>query len=111
LDSDEFFEYLYRYINENIQNNQIRFDYSVFGFDNKGLGEIQIISKEEWKKKRWNKIQQRIKLLNAIGIYWIGYPYEKDIAKKYLIEKTGKDFKAADKYFIWWIKKNYKTVI
>lgn len=46
---------------------------------------------------------------NAVPVYWLGYPDEKEEAKKILIEYSGRDFIDPEQYLMWVRKTNFKT--
>jgi hypothetical protein len=55
----------------------------------------------DWEK-HLNSQWPQIVFLNAVGIYWIGYPEERETAKAYLVEFSGESFKEPDQYLKWW---------
>jgi hypothetical protein len=52
--------------------------------------------------KMWPEALKDIKFINAIGIYWAGYPDEKIRAKEYLKLFSKEDFAEPEKYLQWW---------
>jgi hypothetical protein len=52
--------------------------------------------------KMWPEALKDIKFINAIGIYWAGYPDEKIRAKEYLKQFSKEDFAEPEKYLQWW---------
>jgi hypothetical protein len=56
----------------------------------------------EWNNKLWPEAIKNIKIINAIGIFWAGYPDEKIKAKEYLKNINGQDFAEPEKYLQWW---------
>lgn len=52
--------------------------------------------------KIWPEALKDIKFINAIGIYWAGYPDEKIRAKEYLKLFSKEDFEEPEKYLQWW---------
>lgn len=86
------------------------------GTADKILREIGFISKmtedsftsRKWFEENWISALENIKIVNAIGIYWVGYPDEKEVAKGYLKSISGKDFDEAAQYFQWWRREYMK---
>jgi hypothetical protein len=60
-----------------------------------------------WWQKIWPEEIKHVKFINAVGIFWIGYPDEKAAAKKYLMEFSGQDLDEPGEYFKWYRKKYY----
>jgi len=58
--------------------------------------------KNEWETKIWPESLKDIKFINNLGIYWVGYADEKEKAKQFLIEFSGKDFSEPAEYLQWW---------
>ena len=52
--------------------------------------------------KIWPEALKDIKFINAIGIYWAGYPDEKIKAKEFLKQFSKEDFAEPEKYLQWW---------
>jgi hypothetical protein len=65
------------------------------------LSEFNPKDESEWEE-RWIKELKNIKFLNAVEIFWVGYPDEQMKAKKYLKEFSGKDFDEPAQYLQWW---------
>ena len=59
-------------------------------------------SEDQWFDKVWPKLLPPIKFINCLGIYWLGYPEEKEKAKPFLIEFTAKDFDSPAAYIKWY---------
>jgi hypothetical protein len=58
-------------------------------------------------EKDWQLALPRMKFINCIGIYWVGYPDEKVKAKEYLVKFSGEDFAEPEKYLQWYRMKYY----
>lgn len=71
---------------------------------NKNLHDSSMFYFYKWKNEGLPLIFKKIKFTNSIGIYWIGYPDEKEKAKKYLMEYSGQDFDEPEKYLQWYRK-------
>jgi len=100
LDSDEFRDNFYKIFLEN-PNNITKGDLIKLGFDESIL-EYNAIKKSDWNNKIWPEALDNIKLINAIGILWAGYPDEKAKAKEFLVNFSKKDFAEPEKYLQWW---------
>ena len=103
LDSKEFELEMYKLYNESLSNPAAKDILYEFGFEEKDLNQSSIDS-IEWNNKVWVNVQPKIKFINAIGVYWIGYTDEKMKAKKYLIEFSGQDYDEPEKYLQWYRK-------
>jgi hypothetical protein len=77
---------------------------SVYGvfytFDDRHLKDF-----DNWTKKELPSLLRQIKFMNSIGIYWFGYPDEKERAKEYLVKFSKQDFEEPEKYLQWYRKK------
>jgi hypothetical protein len=67
-----------------------------------------LISKEDWKD-RWPSELEKIKFINAIGIYWVGTDSEKLDAKSFLVSHTGKDYNNPKNYLKLFRESVYKV--
>ena len=72
-----------------------------FGFE-EDMDEYFRIDSSEWNNKFWPEALKNIKFINAIGIYWSGYPDEKIKAKEFLKNFSGEDYNEPEKYLQWW---------
>jgi len=66
---------------------------------------------KNWKKEIWPEVLSNIKFINAVEIFWVGYPDEQEKAKKFLKEFSGKDFDEPALYLQWWRKEYCKFEI
>ncbi|RPI15294.1 MAG: hypothetical protein EHM58_14480 [Ignavibacteriae bacterium] len=100
LESKEFADTL---LNQT-KNNQGNYRYilSSLGWDDQ-INSPQFVP----TYKDWQLAFPRIKFVNCIGIYWIGFPDEKVKAKEYLIKFSGQDFEEPEKYLQWYRMKYY----
>ncbi len=79
----------------------------VLGFNKEVSNEVLHHS---WRKKSlgiWKKAENNFRLLQAIGLNWIGLPKEKRWAKRHLIKVTGINYKKPHLYLKWWRKNRY----
>lgn len=60
-----------------------------------------VIPESKWNTA-WNNVHFAIETLNAIGIYWIGYPDEREQAHEWLVGHLGVDFETPEAYLQWW---------
>ena len=105
LDTEEFKENIFTYYLK-----------TYGGTVNETLREIGFISKRtedsytsrKWFAENWTSALENIKIINAIGIYWVGYPDEKEEAKEFLKSISGKDFTEPTEYFQWWRREYMK---
>jgi hypothetical protein len=58
---------------------------------------------EDWSSVL-DRAMPRFLYLNAIGVYWIGFPDEKEVAKRYLVEFSGQNYPEPESYLKWWRK-------
>ncbi len=66
-------------------------------------GRQQQISPEQWVDI-WAKVSGRIRFLQCVGIYWVGYPTEREKARKYLVQVSGQELDSAALYLKWYRK-------
>jgi hypothetical protein len=71
------------------------------GFPPSNLRNIQI-DENFWRENIWKEAIKEIKFINAIEIFWVGYPDEQEAAKKYLIEFSGKNYNEPAQFLKWW---------
>jgi hypothetical protein len=72
------------------------------------INDYRSTSKKEWDEKIWPANLKNIKFINAVEIFWVGYPDEQKAAKEYLKEFSGKDFGEPAEYLKWWRKEYLK---
>ena len=103
FDSREFSSFIYSVYLESISNYEMKKLLNNYGFLD---GDFNLYSKDSilWKDN-WTLINQNAKFINAIGIYWMGYPNEKLIAKNYLTDFSAVDYAEPEKYLQWYRKK------
>jgi len=65
-------------------------------------GRQQRIAPEEWRDTTWKGLFPRVRFLQCIGIYWVGYPPEKERAKEYLVRFSNKTFDDPAMYLKWY---------
>jgi len=73
------------------------------GFTDKDF-ESEIADSVFWHNQVWLEVQPKMKFMNCVGIYWVGYPIEMERAKEYLVQYTGQDYKEPEKYLQWYRK-------
>lgn len=98
FDSKEYKEYLFNTFSNEENSRSIL---KQLGFDN-NLDEYRTLDSNIWNNKIMPEAVKNIKFINAIGIYWAGYPDEKIKAKKFLKTFSGEDFNEPEKYLQWW---------
>jgi hypothetical protein len=104
IDSKEYASFIFEVLKESKENNRERL-LNDLGFSSEDLTPY---SKDPaYWFENWKTINRKAKFINAIGIYWIGNPKEKENAKKYLIEFTGEDHSEAQLYLKWFRKKYF----
>jgi hypothetical protein len=64
---------------------------------------------DKWETKELPKILEQVKFTNSVGIYWLGYPEEKEKAKEFLVKYSGQNFDEPEKYLKWYRMKYYGT--
>jgi len=101
LDSKEFYDNVFLYYLKYAAGGRSKQLFLQFGFPDNIL-QYESTSEIMWKERMWKQALPDIKIMNAIGIYWAGYPDEKAEAKKYLKIATGKDFEEPAEYLQWW---------
>jgi hypothetical protein len=69
---------------------------------NPAIMDYRSTSKKDWDEKIWPANLNNIKFINAIEIFWVGYPDEQKTAKEYLKQFSGKDFDEPAEYLQWW---------
>jgi hypothetical protein len=106
LDSKGFELEMYKLYNESLNNPAATDILREFGFEKNDLNQGPLDT-NEWHNKIWVNVQPKIKFINAIGVYRIGYPDEKIKAKEYLVKFSGKDFVEPEKYLQWYRMKYY----
>ena len=106
---DTLFAYIYRIPLDKFPS--IFKKYYVSLFSTYGISAIPIdtckITKKYlkyWEIHDFRKLMNTVKFTNSMGIYWLGYPDEKEVAKKYLIEYSGQDYDEPVKYLKWYRK-------
>ncbi|OQX84677.1 hypothetical protein B6D60_08915 [candidate division KSB1 bacterium 4484_87] len=104
LDAEDFAEFVFTDYYENYKNPSTRRRLVMFGFGPGMMAVNNIPEKRYWKEVLWPQVLPRIKLLNSIGINWIGYAYEKEKAKKLIESITKKRFSREDEYLKFWRK-------
>jgi hypothetical protein len=62
------------------------------------------IASDEWLNGPWKTLSPRIRFLQCLGIYWMGYPAEKEKAKEYLIQFSGQKADSPATYLKWYRK-------
>lgn len=60
-----------------------------------------------WIKEIWPNAVDRIKIRNAISLFWIGNEPEKKKARQFLIDSTGESFDKPSDYLHWYENKFY----
>ncbi|MEN6425534.1 MAG: hypothetical protein ABFE13_09235 [Phycisphaerales bacterium] len=66
-------------------------------------GRQKQISPEQWRDA-WPKLSPRVRFLQCLGVYWVGYPQEKQKAREYLIQFSGQDLESPAMYLKWYRK-------
>jgi|GEM_PF-2629829 len=61
------------------------------------------MTRDQWHAYLRDQWPQML-ILNAIAVYWIGEPNEREKAKQYLISATSHNFHEPDQYLKWWRK-------
>jgi hypothetical protein len=104
IDSKEYSNFIYGLFKDTVSKDNVKI-LNDLGFLEE---DFTFYSKDSvtWQEN-WKNINKKVKFINAIGIFWIGYPDEKIEAKKYLIEYTREDFSEPDNYLKWFRKKFY----
>ena len=101
LDTKEFYDNIFSYYLKYVYDRNSKFTLVQLGIS--GIIHMyESASEKIWKDSIWNQALIDIKIINAIGIYWVGYPDEKNEAKEYLKSATGKDFNEPAEYLQWW---------
>ncbi|HNS20772.1 MAG TPA: hypothetical protein PKH24_09750 [Sedimentisphaerales bacterium] len=65
-------------------------------------GRQQQITPQEWRSTTWKGLFPRVRFLQCIGICWVGYPAEKEKAREYLVQFSGKTFEDPGMYLKWY---------
>ncbi len=104
LDSEDFAEFVFRDYYENYKDANTRRRLVMFGFGTGIMAVNNLPEKRYWKEVLWHEVLPGIKLLNSIGINWIGYPDEKEKAKEIIESITKKRFSWEDEYLKFWRK-------
>jgi len=106
FDSKEFSNIIYHlYIDTTFHNSNLWL-LSQFGFPD--AKQINFMFDDINWIENWKELSKYAKFINAIGIYWIGYPDEKAEAKKYLVQTSGQDYNEPEKYLQWYRKTIFK---
>ncbi|MDD5362555.1 MAG: hypothetical protein PHN88_10520 [Ignavibacteria bacterium] len=103
FDTKEYRDYIFNLFSKEENKEEINYKLLRLGFET-NLGDIEMADKKEWDINIWPEAVKNIKFINAIGIFWAGYPDEKVRAKKYLMEFSGEDYALPEKYLQWWRK-------
>jgi hypothetical protein len=101
FDSNEYRNKLFQIYSNDEENVKAKIFLRQFGFE-KSIEEYNSMDTAEWNNKLWPEAIKNIKIINAIGIFWAGYPDEKIKAKEYLKNINGQDFAEPEKYLQWW---------
>lgn len=101
FDSKEFKDNIFRIYSTDVNDRRLKSRLIQLGFDESLYG-YNSLDTLIWNKEVWPDAIKNIKFLNAIGIYWAGYPDEKVEAKKFLKGFSGEDYKEPEKYLQWW---------
>lgn len=94
-------DYLYTVYSRDVFNDDMRNEFSMMGFGD-DFYRFTSVKRSDWDKKIWPDALRNIKILNAIGVYWVGYENEKVTAKDFLVDVSNKNFTEPSKYFEWW---------
>jgi hypothetical protein len=60
------------------------------------------LDSDAWRDTVWKELFPRVRFLQCIGIYWVGYPAEKEKAKDYLVRFSSKAFDDPALYLKWY---------
>lgn len=61
------------------------------------------LTPDQWREV-WPKVFPTIRFLQCLGICWVGYPDEKERARRYLVEFSGREFQSPADYLKWYRK-------
>jgi hypothetical protein len=98
FDTKEYKDYLYKSFSN---DKNARAILKQLGFEN-NIDDYNSMDTAEWNNKIWPEALKNIKFINAIGIYWAGYPDEKINAREFLKNFSGEDYSEPEKYLQWW---------
>lgn len=104
IDSEEYASFIFQVLQESKVYNREKL-LNELGFSQEDL--IQYSKDSVSWMENWKTINRKAKFINSMGIYWIGYPEEKQKAKDYLIEFTGEDHSESQEYLKWMRKKYF----
>jgi hypothetical protein len=107
LDSNSFYKNIYDYSNRIFEYYYSQSYLPQIGF----TPSISSFLSSNWDNSIWPEALKNIKFINAVEIFWVGYPDEKEKAKKYLTEFSGKDFDEPAEYLQWWRREYCKIKI
>ncbi len=107
LTSNEFKQFLFDYVYEDVNNFNEKKREKLFelGFG-PGILSAPIPAKEEWVKDE-DAALEMVKFHNAVSVYWLGYPDEKEKAKEILVKFSNLIFENPLDYIKWFRKRYY----
>lgn len=68
----------------------------------------QKITPEQWRSGAWKESSPRVRFLQCLGIYWVGYPDEKKKAREYLAQFSGRTSEDPVTYLKWYRREYLK---
>jgi hypothetical protein len=68
----------------------------------------QQITPGQWRNTTWKQWFLRVRFLQCLGIYWVGYPSEKAKAREFLVQFSGETFEDPARYLKWYRQEHLK---
>ena len=106
INSEQFKWDLYKVYTASLTYKDAIINLYNFGFTESDF-KIPVADSSDWHNRVWPGVIEKVKFINAIGLYWIGYDDEKKIAKRYLEQYSKEKYDNPVDYLKWYRKKFY----